>query len=60
MQANRVLEKDLRVLHLDSKAGSQPEGGCLQWGTKKRLSFPLGGACAYEPSKPTYTVAHFL
>jgi hypothetical protein len=45
MQADMVLEKELRVLHLDSKA---TRTDCFLQATRRR------------PPKPTHTVTHFL
>jgi hypothetical protein len=49
MQAEIVLEKELRVLHLDSKAA------------RRRLSLPHWIELEHqEPSEPAYTVTHLL
>jgi hypothetical protein len=58
IQADMVLEKELRVLHLDKKIAkirlsstdSQEEG----------LSSVLGELGHRSPPKPTYTVTYFL
>ena len=49
VQADMVLKKELRILHLGPQAAS-----------RRRLGATLGIACAEETSKPISTATHFF
>jgi len=56
-QAGTVLEKELRVLHLNLKAA---EGDCHLQASRRGLRFPTGLSLSIGDLKATYTVTHFL